>query len=263
MSENMQLMKKYSLDVIIVENKRINGEYAQIKFTGKDVLPEMQPGQFAEVKINGSPSTFLRRPFSINFFDRKKNEAWLLVRITGEGSRALANIRVGASVNMLLPLGKPFTQPGDTNARPVLIGGGFGAAPLLYLGANLNARGIRPAFLLGARSRNDILQLDEFKKYGDIYITTEDGSLGEKGIVTHHSVLHSMNFDHIYTCGPKPMMMAVATCARKWGIFCEVSLENTMACGFGVCLCCVENTCEGYMCVCKEGPVFNIEKLLW
>ena len=94
-------------------------------------------------------------------------------------------------------------------------------------------------------------------------VTTEDGSQGEKGFVTNHSILSNEHFDFIATCGPKPMMMAVAKYAHKAGIECEVSLENMMACGLGACLCCVEKTNEGNLCVCKEGPVFNIKQLLW
>ena len=123
--------------------------------------------------------------------------------------------------------------------------------------------GCKPVFLLGARSKNDLLQLDEFARFGEVYTTTEDGSMGEKGYVTMHSILQQTRFDMIYTCGPKPMMMAVAKYAKSKGTNCEVSLENMMACGIGACLCCVENTTEGHLCVCKEGPVFNINKLLW
>jgi dihydroorotate dehydrogenase electron transfer subunit len=123
--------------------------------------------------------------------------------------------------------------------------------------------GCKPVFLLGARSRDDLLQLDDFRRQGDVYITTEDGSLGEQGYVTQHTVLSSRRFDQICTCGPKPMMMAVAQYAAARGIACEVSLENTMACGIGACLCCVEKTIEGHVCVCTEGPVFNINQLTW
>ena len=105
--------------------------------------------------------------------------------------------------------------------------------------------------------------LDEFKKYGRVFTTTEDGSAGEKGFVTNHSILQQEQFDRISTCGPTPMMKAVARLAREKGIDCEVSLENLMACGLGACLCCVEKTTEGNLCVCKEGPVFNINRLLW
>ena len=94
-------------------------------------------------------------------------------------------------------------------------------------------------------------------------ITTEDGSAGEKGFVTNHSVLSKEHFDRISTCGPKPMMKAVALYAQKASIPCEASLENMMACGVGACLCCVEKTIEGNLCVCKEGPVFDTQKLMW
>ena len=137
------------------------------------------------------------------------------------------------------------------------------AAPMLYLGEALLKMGCKPTFLLGARSKNDLLQLEQFEQFGDVYTTTEDGSMGEKGYVTMHSVLKDNKFDMIYTCGPKPMMVAVAKYAKANNIECEVSLENTMACGVGACLCCVEKTDEGHVCVCKEGPVFNIKKLLW
>ena len=93
--------------------------------------------------------------------------------------------------------------------------------------------------------------------------TNEDGSMGEKGYVKQHRILDTVRFDMIYTCGPKPMMISVAQYGKVHGIECEVSLENRMACGVGACLCCVENTDEGHLCVCKEGPVFNIKKLLW
>jgi dihydroorotate dehydrogenase electron transfer subunit len=125
------------------------------------------------------------------------------------------------------------------------------------------ARGFVPTFLLGARTSKDRLMLDIFKKYGRVYVTTEDGSEGEKGFVTNHSLLQKEQFTRIATCGPTPMMKAVAAFARKADVECEVSLENLMACGLGACLCCVEKTTEGNLCVCKDGPVFNIRKLLW
>ena len=105
--------------------------------------------------------------------------------------------------------------------------------------------------------------LDIFKKYGRVCVTTEDGSEGEKGFVTNHSLLQMEDFTRIATCGPTPMMKAVAAFARKNDVECEASLENLMACGLGACLCCVEKTIEGNLCVCKDGPVFNIRKLLW
>ncbi len=223
----------------------------------------MLPGQFAELRVDGSATTFLRRPISINFVDKEQNEVWFLIQTIGEGTRRLAELTKGDILNVILPLGNTFTIPEHSSDKLLLVGGGVGTAPMLYLGEQLFRKGYSPIFLLGARSSKDLLQLDDFAKYGRVYTTTEDGSHGEKGYVTQHSLLQQERFSRIYTCGPKPMMMAVAQYAKSRNISCEVSLENTMACGIGACLCCVENTTEGHICVCTEGPVFDINKLLW
>lgn len=258
-------MKKHKLDLILKSNISINDSYQLLKFTTSDKLPlpEMYPGQFVEILVKDSSKTFLRRPISINFIDRDLNELWLLVQIIGEGTRQISDFAENSTVDMLLPLGNSFTIPKNSSNKILLVGGGVGIAPLLYLGHQLKIEGFTPIFLLGARSRKDLLQLDLFSQYGEVCITTEDGSLGEKGYVTNHSILKDEDFSFIYTCGPKPMMLAVAQYAHDNNIECEVSLENTMACGFGVCLCCVENTKKGNVCVCTEGPVFNIKDLKW
>lgn len=258
-------MKKYILDLTVTENTRLHANYVLIKLTDANApLPEMLPGQFAEIRVDGSNTTFLRRPISINYVDRNRNEVWFLVQLVGDGTRKLATVQVGDTVNVVLPLGNGFSMPESAEKKVLLVGGGVGTAPLLYMGEALRKMGCKPVFLLGARSVNDLLQLDSFKALGDVYTTTEDGSMGEKGYVTQHSILQQERFDMIQTCGPKLMMMAVAKYAKANGIECEVSLENTMACGVGACLCCVEKTAdEGHVCVCKEGPVFNINRLLW
>ena len=255
-------MKKYALDLRVVSVEQIHARYVLIKLTDDQKLPEMLPGQFVEVRVDGSPNTFLRRPISINFVDREKNELWLLIATVGDGTRQLAKLHPGDLLNCILPLGNGFCAEGGPSV-PLLIGGGVGVAPLLYLGAELAKNAIAPTFLLGARTKNDLLLLDEFKKYGRVLITTEDGSEGEKGFVTNHSLLQQERFDRIFTCGPTPMMKAVARYAKQADIDCEVSLENLMACGLGACLCCVEKTVDGNLCVCKDGPVFNINQLLW
>ena len=255
-------MKKYILDLKVVSVKQIHARYVLIRLTDDKPLPEMLPGQFVEVRVDGSPSTFLRRPISINFVDRTNNELWLLVATVGEGTKALARLQAGDSLNCVLPLGNGFT-PAKTGEKVLLIGGGVGVAPLLYMGAEMRRAGIEPTFLLGARTAQDLLMTDIFNRYGRVYVTTEDGSEGEKGFVTNHSILEQEQFDRISTCGPTPMMKAVARFARQNGVDCEVSLENLMACGLGACLCCVEKTVDGNLCVCKDGPVFNIQKLLW
>ena len=255
-------MKKYVLDLRVVSVEQIHARYVLLKLTDTKPLPEMLSGQFVEVRVDGSPKTFLRRPISINFVDRENNELWLLVATVGDGTRKLAQLQPGDLLNCVLPLGNGFT-PAQAQEKILLIGGGVGVAPLLYMGAEVARQGIEPTFLLGTRSKNDLLMLDIFKRYGRVYVTTEDGSEGEKGFVTDHSLLQQEHFDRISTCGPTPMMKAVARYATQNSIDCEASLENLMACGLGACLCCVEKTVDGNLCVCKEGPVFNIKRLLW
>lgn len=259
-------MKKYILDMKVTGNYRLHKNYCLLKLTSDENLPEMFPGQFVEVRVENSPTTFLRRPISVNYVDKSKNELWLLIQLVGDGTRKMSEFRLGEIVNIMLPLGNGFTMPSkeQKNKKLLLIGGGVGTAPMLYLGACLKEAGFESTFLLGARSKDDVLQLNEFQGFGTVYITTEDGSLGEKGYVTDHTILKEVCFDQIYTCGPKPMMMAVARYAKAKAISCEVSLENMMACGLGACLCCVEKNKEGHnVCVCTEGPVFNIENLSW
>ena len=256
-------MKKYISDLKIVSVERISDKYVLVKLTQDAKLPEMLPGQFVEVRVDDSPSTFLRRPISVNFVDYDANELWLLVAAVGEGTRHISGLQAGGVLNCMFPLGNGFTMPSDKTENVLLVGGGVGVAPLLYFGKCLDEAGCRPVFLLGARSGMDLLMLDEFRKYGRVCLTTEDGTVGERGFVTNHSVLGEIKFDRIATCGPKPMMVAVAKYAKANGIECEVSLENMMACGLGACLCCVEKTVKGNVCVCKEGPVINIKQLLW
>lgn len=256
-------MKKYCLDLIVTEQIRPHKNYVLLKLTHPNPLPDMIPGQFAELRVNHSATTFLRRPISINNVDREKNEVWFLIQLVGDGTRQLAEAKPGDVINTLLPLGNGFTIPCNTTEKLLLTGGGVGIAPMLLLSKVLKEKGFNPSILIGARSAADLMQLELLQEYGDVYVTTEDGSQGEKGYLTQHSLLQQQQFDRIYSCGPKPMMMAVARFAKSKGVACEVSLENKMACGIGACLCCVENTNEGNLCVCKEGPVFNIEKLLW
>ncbi len=256
-------MKKFILDLTVNSVEALSDKHVLIKLTDDNPLPEMLPGQFVEVRVDNSPSTFLRRPISINNVDYDRNELWLLVAAVGDGTRQLQKLQKGDRLNCMLPLGNSFTMPTDSAQKVLLVGGGVGVAPLLYFGKRIKEMGGEPTFLLGARSAKDVLERELFEQVGRVLITTEDGSEGEKGFVTNHSVLAQEHFDRISTCGPKPMMMAVARYAFKNDIECEVSLENKMACGVGACLCCVEKTVEGNKCVCKEGPVMNIKKLTW
>ena len=151
----------------------------------------------------------------------------------------------------------------EKSEKVLLVGGGVGIAPLLQLGLELKNAGAEVSYLLGAKTKSDLVELEVYSKYGEVFTSTEDGSLGEKGFVTQNSAFNGKSYDRIYTCGPTPMMKAVAKIALEKGIDCEVSLENKMACGLGACLCCVEDTKEGHKCVCSDGPVFNVKDLKW
>jgi dihydroorotate dehydrogenase electron transfer subunit len=254
-------MKKIT-DFRLIEKK----EWAKSTYLllqSDEPLEEIKAGQFVQVRVDDAQHTYLRRPISIHDVDYQNRTITLLVQRVGEGSNKIADTELNDTLNIIYPLGNGFTLPEDKNQKAILVGGGIGIAPLYYLGKMLKEKGIEPQFLLGGRSKSDLIMLEDFEAVGKVYITTNDGSLGEEGFVTQHSIWKEKKFDMIYTCGPKPMMMALTKMARENNIDCEVSLENLMACGLGACLCCVENTIEGHVCVCKEGPVININKLLW
>lgn len=238
------------------------GRSVLLRLRSEQPLPDIAPGQFMQVRVDGSPTTYLRRPISIHDVDFQQNEISFLVQQVGEGTRHLAQTETGTYINMMLPLGNGFTIP-EKREKVLLVGGGIGIAPLFYFAKVLNDKGISPTLLLGGKTKSDLLCLSDYQQLGDTFVTTEDGSIGEKGFVTQHSIWQQKQFDKIYVCGPKPMMKAVAKLAAEMGVWCEVSLENLMACGLGACLCCVEDTVDGHVCVCKEGPVFNTRRLKW
>ena len=268
-------MKKQIMDLRVTLSERVGAQCALLK--AKPVeghLPECKPGQFAQLRVDDS-GTFLRRPISIH--DVEGDEISFLVQEVGKGTHWLCSLKEGDILNVVLPLGNGFTI--KTQGTPLLIGGGVGVAPLLFLGKRLREQGVKPTFLLGARTKAQLVRLDAFREVGEVLITTEDGSEGERGFVTQHSQLSMFNVplgdeerrlrrateqecSMVYTCGPMPMMKAVAKMAREKGIECEASLENRMACGVGACLCCVEELADGHNhCVCTDGPVFSTAEL--
>lgn len=266
-------MKKYMSDFKVVENIDLSPRIFLLKLTLADgsKIGKTKPGQFVEVRVDGEPKVFLRRPISIHRVDKENNQLWLLIQRAGNGTNHLALAKEGDIINIVYPLGNGFST--EAKGKYLLIGGGVGIAPLLQLGYDLKEAGNEVTFLLGGRTANDLVQIEEFRKVGELLITTEDGSTIEgldcqKGFVTQHSRLVSGAFDQIRVCGPGPMMKSIAKTVANWEEnkiphFCEVSLENKMACGLGVCLCCVENTKEGHKCVCSEGPVFDVNDLNW
>ena len=257
-------MKKTVIDFLLLDNKQLNKDNFQLTLQSPLPVSDIFPGQFINVEIKEATEIFLRRPFSILDVDYEKQTIALLVKILGRGSKKLTETRPGQTLSAIFPLGKSFTLP-DQNDRVLLIGGGSGVAPMLFLSKICGLKPENVTVLIGARSASDHIDVTAYQSYGQFYYTTEDGSLGEKGYVTNHPVFtEKLNqYTKIYTCGPDLMMKAIGRKAIDTNIFCEVSLENMMACGFGVCLCCVEDTKTGHKCVCTDGPVFNVNDLKW
>jgi len=254
-------MKKFIHDFEITANVKITEDYFALYLKCPVALPEIQPGQFAEVLVSNSTTTYLRRPFSIYDADYEANELSLLIKKVGDGTAALSKLKAGEMLNMVYPLGNSFSMPEGPKA--LLIGGGVGIAPMLLLAKKLKMNGFQPEVLIGGRTSDDIVEPQKYEPYGPVYITTDNGSAGEKGMVTQHSVFSGdlTRYSAIYACGPDPMMKAVARVAAVHNVYCEISLENTMACGIGACLCCVVETVDGNKTTCIEGPVFNTAKL--
>ncbi len=258
-------MEKAVNDFVVIENAALNATNFRLKLQSKTPLPGIRAGQFVNVEVKNSNEIFLRRPFSVFEVDYKANTLSLLVKILGRGSKKLTEVEAGEDISLVYPLGNGFTMPqhGD---KVLLVGGGSGIAPMLFLAKDCGLPPENVHILIGARSKEDHIDTEGYKEYGTIGFTTEDGSLGVKGFVTHHPWFAEglAGFDKVYTCGPDLMMKAIGKAAVEKGVFCEVSLENLMACGFGVCLCCIEPTKDkGNACVCTEGPVFNINSLKW
>jgi dihydroorotate dehydrogenase electron transfer subunit len=255
-------MKKVE-DFKVLGHRWLNYKTYIVDLEAPGELPPVLPGNFAEIEIKNSPKVFLRRPFSVYDADPDTRRMSFFIKVIGEGTRLLGEVKNGETLNVIYPLGNSFTIP--EKKRILVVAGGSGVAPFIYFAKKLKPLEKDVTFLFGGRSADDIVLVDRFKEYGKVLITTEDGTLGEKGLVTQHSLFANDNlpFDHIVTCGPDPMMKEIAKTAAAKGIPCEVSLENTMACGFGACLCCITETVNGNKCVCTEGPVFNIRDLKW
>lgn len=255
-------MSKRIEDLEVIENKRLNDDFFILELSGNAKIPDFKPGQFAQVRVDGSPETFLRRPISIHDVDYERNTFKILIQIAGKGTKKLSELGPGDNLNLIYPLGNSFSLPAE-NEKVLIVGGGCGIAPLLFLGKYLKLNGNVPDILLGFRNKVRIIEFEEYLKIGKVLVTTEDGSLGEMGYVTSHSVFSARRYNRIYCCGPDTMMKAIATYCKNNDILCEVSLENLMACGIGACLCCIVDTVKGNLCTCIEGPVFNVKDLKW
>lgn len=246
----------------VKEYQWLNESSYIIILESSEPIPEIKPGNFAELEVPNAADVFLRRPISVLDVDHDQNTLSFYIKVIGKGTKKLGELNIGQQLSIIYPLGNSFNPTKSKNA--LIVGGGSGIAPFILLGRELKKNNVNVTFLFGARTSNEIVLTDEFSKYGKVVATTEDGTKGEKGLVTQHSIFkNDFPFDVIYTCGPDPMMKAIAKIAEEKNVDCEASLENMMACGFGACLCCVTETTSGNLCVCTEGPVFNTKVLKW
>ncbi len=246
----------------VLENL-VAGPYATLTVSG-EVAPS-SPGQFYMVRGDWGADPLLNRPLSILGEDPARGLLRFLVKEVGEGTRRLRALEAGESLWALGPLGRPFPDPPAGTAA--LVGGGVGVPPLVYLARRLQERGHHLVFFQGARTACDVLALEELQEAGVApVLCTEDGSLGERGLVTAPLARRLAEFSSVYACGPEGMLKAVqALCTGKVPSY--LSLEARMGCGYGVCLGCVvaveRNGRRGYERVCEEGPVFEGEVIRW
>lgn len=247
----------------IVSNERVKNNYWLLRLECAEIAGKACPGQFIEIRVGEGAEPLLRRPISIH--DAHKAGISLFYETVGRGTRMLSERARGSLLDVIGPLGNGFACDGlNKKNRIVLVAGGMGVAPLVFLAKRLKT--IEPLVLIGARTKAQVVCLREFKDAGcSVKIATDDGSAGFKGKVTGllESCLGQGGFSQIFACGPDPMLKAVANMARDNSIGSQLSLEEHMACGIGACLGCVVNTKNGYKRVCKEGPVFSGEELVW
>lgn len=240
------------------------GEHTLLTLHAPEIAAQARPGQFVEIKISGGPEApFWRRPFSICRAQKARIE--LLIKPVGKGSAWLAQCAAGARLDLLGPLGNGFSTRAAGSA--LLVGGGFGVAPLFFLADRLRKQKRDVELFIGGRCREDLLLREESRKLGaEVSCSTDDGSFGHNGRVTEllQRRLEKMSGRvWIAACGPKPMLKAVAELARKKSIPAQLSLEERMACGLGVCNGCVVKADGRYQRVCQDGPVFQAGALEW
>jgi dihydroorotate dehydrogenase electron transfer subunit len=250
------------------------GVYHTLTLVAPEIADQARPGQFVQIAVPSGREFLLRRPFSIHQASRKGGWAGTLeiaFSALGPGTQWLTTVEAHHSLDVIGPLGRPFPFPREpTNC--LLVGGGYGAAPLYFLAQELRARGKRVDMIVGARDQERIFKPVEAKRLSvAVTMTTEDGSMGERGKVT--DVLPSMvtrsESEVVYACGPNPMLRAVAEYCSEQGIPTQVAVEELMACGMGVCWTCVvpvirrDGSGWDYLRSCLEGPVFSGARVWW
>ena len=237
-------------EFILQKNESLTAAVYRMVLAGD--VSGIRPGQFVNVLL---PGFYLRRPISV--CDAENGELTLIYKVVGHGTAQMAALSPGAALKLLCPLGNGYdpTKAGDA---PLLLGGGVGVPPLYYLAKELRREGKAVSVVLGFNTKNEVFYEEAFRDLGcAVTVTTADGSYGTRGFVTD-ALPDRISF--FYTCGPLPMLKAVCKAVGAPG---EVSLEERMGCGFGACVGCTHKTASGFQRVCKEGPVFRKEVLLW
>ena len=252
--------------VTIVSNERSTDDYFRLVLRAPEITPLIQPGQFAHLRILPMKDAVLRRPFSI--FQADGDTFSILYKTVGKGTHVLSRMGPGEELNVIAPLGNGFTIPEPGTETPLLVAGGYGMAAMYLLAQRSPQKGI---VFVGGRRRVDILCEEEFGKIGwEVRPTTEDGSHGEQGLVTGPLVAElQRDTDNrkLFACGPTPMLKAVGRIAEDFHVPAELSMDEHMCCGVGVCLACVIRVKSGdgweYQRTCTEGPVFDSTDVAW
>lgn len=242
----------------IYSKKWIAKDTVELKIHSENIAHEAHPGQFLHIHVQGHT---LRRPISIAHIDRELDLITILFKELGSGTKTLAALEAGEEVNMLGPLGNGFPLEQTKGSTALLIGGGIGVPPLYALGHALVEKGINVISVLGYQTKEHVFYEEQFQQLGETIIVTDDGSYGEKGLVTDGLSLVN-TVDHFYTCGPKPMIKAVVD--AMGGTPGYISLEERMGCGLGACFACVVPTEDdkGYKKICQDGPVFSAKEVV-
>ncbi|MBR4096957.1 MAG: dihydroorotate dehydrogenase electron transfer subunit [Oscillospiraceae bacterium] len=248
---------------LILSKKTLAKEIYDLTILCPDVAEAAVAGQFVNVKVDGF---MLRRPISICSIDKNKGTLRIIFEVRGEGTKVMSQLAEGAMIDIVAPLGgRGFEMDGHETA--VIIGGGIGNPPMLAVAENF---GKNATVISGYRNASAVILQDDFAATGaETILCTDDGSAGRKGFVTDalKEVLASKKPDVIYACGPNVMLRRIIEIAKENGVKCQVSLEERMGCGVGACLVCACRTIrdgnEYYAHVCKDGPVFNAEEVLF
>ena len=236
----------------IVSNKRLTANVLRMELSG-DVSAITAPGQFVEIKID---DCFLRRPISV--CDVKDGRLTIIYKTVGKGTDKMSELSSGKTLDILTGLGNGYDLA-PSGERPLLVGGGVGVPPLYYLAEKLIEKGVKPVVVIGFNTKQEVFLREEFASLGlDVYVATADGSEGVKGFVT--DVIKNLDYTHFYACGPMPMFKAMEKTVKTDG---QYSFEARMGCGFGACMGCSIMTKNGSKRVCKEGPVFMREEVIW